>query len=504
VAYRRVGPARCGTLRRAVFGTVQLVNLLLLAPLVLATMLLLAKQVDVVVRLLGPGPLVVTDGTFFLQQLAFTSVVFFGGAILGLGVVVTVPRLLVRAVHPGRVYPLYGVHYWLHRAVSRLTNASFYVNLFGDSSYILGYLRAVGYRIGPGGNTGSNFGAAQKHETPYLCSIGTGTVISDGISFVNAEYSSTSFRTSEVVIGAGNFFGNGVTYPAGGRIGNGCLVATKAMIPLDGPLRDDVGLIGSPCFEMPRSRPDSRFDLSRAEFRRRLAAKNRHNIATMALFLAVGWLWLLAALVIACAALDLYARFGAVAIAVGMVVEVGVSFGYAVLVERVVTRFRAMRPRYCSIYDPYFWWHERFWKLSTQPVILNGTPFKALTWRLLGARIGRRVFDDGCTMTEKSLVSVGDRCTLNGGTVLQAHSMEDGIFKSDHIVLGDRVTLAPGAFVHYGTRVGDGATLHTDTFLMKGEEVPAGAHWTGNPAHDVRAESHQRRSSRGDLAMGDE
>jgi hypothetical protein len=37
---------------------------------------------------------------------------------------------------------------------------------------------------------------------------------------------------------------------------------------------------------------------------------------------------------------------------------------------------------------------------------------------------------------------------------------------------------------------------------MKGEEVPPGAHWTGNPAHDVRAESHQRRSSLADVGAG--
>ena len=28
--------------------------------------------------------------------------------------------------------------------------------------------------------------------------------------------------------------------------------------------------------------------------------------------------------------------------------------------------------------------------------MLAGTPFKNLVWRLLGVRIGRRVFDDGC------------------------------------------------------------------------------------------------------------
>ena len=34
--------------------------------------------------------------------------------------------------------------------------------------------------------------------------------------------------------------------------------------------------------------------------------------------------------------------------------------------------------------------------------------------------------------------------------------------------------------------IGDGAELTTDCFLMKGEQVPAGARWSGNPAHEIR------------------
>jgi acetyltransferase-like isoleucine patch superfamily enzyme len=63
--------------------------------------------------------------------------------------------------------------------------------------------------------------------------------------------------------------------------------------------------------------------------------------------------------------------------------------------------------------------------------------------------------------------------------------MENGIFKSDHIRVGDGCTLGSNAFVHYGTTIGDGATLGTDAFLMKGTHVPTGARWHGNPARDV-------------------
>ena len=111
------------------------------------------------------------------------------------------------------------------------------------------------------------------------------------------------------------------------------------------------------------------------------------------------------------------------------------NFAFFVTVERALTRFGSLRPRYCSIYEPYFWWHERYWKLMAPLVgMFNGTPFKGLIWRLLGVRIGRRVFDDGCGIAERTLVTIGDYCTLNAGSVIQCHSMEDGIFKSDYTV----------------------------------------------------------------------
>ena len=113
---------------------------------------------------------------------------------------------------------------------------------------------------------------------------------------------------------------------------------------------------------------------------------------------------------------------------------------------------------------------------------MNGTPFKSLTWRLLGVRTGRRLFDDGCSITEKTLVTIGDDCTLGAGSVLQAHSMEDGVFKADHITIGSHCTVGAGAFIHYGAAIADHAMIATDAFLMKGEQVTSGSSWSGNPA----------------------
>ena len=239
------------------------------------------------------------------------------------------------------------------------------------------------------------------------------------------------------------------------------------------------------CFEIPRSvQRESKFELSSAEFRRRLAAKNRHNLATMGIFLLVQWIRVYFTMVIALAAVDL-GGFGTAGIFAALLADSAFNFAYTVFIERAASGFRAMRPQYCSIYDPYLWWHERYWKLLARPKIFNGTPLKSVTWRLIGVRMGKRVFDDGCGISEPTLVSVGDDCTINSGAVLQPHSMEDGIFKSDHIRIGARCTLGSSAFVHYGVTMGEGSSLGTDSFLMKGEEVPAHARWAGNPAREL-------------------
>src|SRR5438046_5632211 len=133
--------------------------------------------------------------------------------------------------------------------------------LFGDSSYIVHFLRWAGWRLTPVQQTGSNFGSEVTTTNPFLTSIGTGTMIADGLNVFNDEVSSTSFRVSRARIGPRNFVGNYVNYPSGGRTGDNCLLGTKVMVTIDDQIREGVGLLGSPPFEIPRSvERDSGFD----------------------------------------------------------------------------------------------------------------------------------------------------------------------------------------------------------------------------------------------------
>ena len=492
--YQVVPPARCGALRRAWSCVPRLLLLLAVAgPVEAAVASLLVTHSRVLLSRLGsPRP---ASWSYYRDALAGGAAVVFGLTLVGLVIVGPAGRLLSRLLEPGRVYPLYGFRHGVLRAVARMSNVKFFNALLGDSSAIAGYLSYLGYRLKPVHQTGSNFGMEVKHDVPTLNSVGTGTLVSDGLSMVNAEFSASSFRVAPVVIGRNNFLGNGITYPPGGRTGDNCLLGTKVMIPVSGPVREGVGLLGSPCFEIPRSvSRDGQFaELSRGDVQRTLLrAKNRHNAVTMSLYLLVRWLYVSGVLVIAMLPLrDDASLAGTLGTGGSVVADLLFTIVYFVLVDRAVTGFRGLRPKFCSIYQPAFWRHERFWKVPSIAYLpmFNGTPFKGVIWRLLGVRIGRRVFDDGCSIIERSLVSVGSYCTLAAGSIIQCHSLEDGAFKSDHTVIGAGCTIGSAAFVHYGVTMGDGSAVDADSFLMKGENLPPEAFWGGNPAteHGLRA-----------------
>jgi len=494
--YARVPPARCGRLRRARYAALTLLTLLFLyVPLLEGGIELLFVGVSSLVEGLDPsvqsGSGMLTVRGLLLEALAFSLVLFFGAALVGLLAVGTVPRLLKVFIQPDTVYPLYGFRYTVYRVIAGLSRLRFFPLLFGDSSYIVHFLRWAGWRLTPVVQTGSNFGSEVTTMSPVLTSVGAGTMAADGLNMINDEVSSTSFRVSRAAIGPRNFVGNYVNYPSGGRTGENCLLATKVMVPIDGKMREGVGLLGSPPFEIPRSvERDSRFDHLRTgdALRRGLAAKNRFNLRTIGIFLSTRWLGVFLMVLIDLAALELFYDVLAHAVmAMLFALSAAVAAVYYALVERFLEALGPPPPPICSIYDPGFWWVERVWKLH--PIhflhIFDGTPFKSVLWRLIGVRFGKRVFDDGTYISEPTLTAIGDECVLNQLSIIQCDSQEDGTYKSGPTTIGAGCTIGVGAFVHYGVTMEDGSVLAADSFLMKGETVPPRAQWGGNPAREM-------------------
>ena len=425
-----------------------------------------------------------------------SGLVFFGGIVGAMVVVMVVPRVLHRFLVPGVPHPLYGLQYSLARGVARFSNNPLFHAMFGDSAMIVHYLRLIGYQMRNTTQTGSNFGMELRHHSPFLCRFNPNTLVSDGLTLTNMELSATSFTLRLVEVPADTYMGNAVNYPADAAVGDNCLIATKAAVPIDGPVRHDVGLLGSPSFEIPRSvARDRQFDHYKEPtvLQQRLRMKRRTNLLTLGGYLARGWALTFLGLVWV---IDAFSSAGAVGtdplrLAATLTLETFVAVLTGLIlcaaIERRLRGGRSLEPTYCSLYEPRFWRHERYWKLNytTFLLLFSGTPFKPITHRLQGATIGRRVFDDGSFMPEPSLVDIGDAATLNAGATIQGHSLEDGTFKSDRITIGDGCTIGTGAFVHYATTIDHDSTLSADAFLMKGSTMPPNSHWSGNPAREA-------------------
>ena len=500
--YCPIESKNCSSLRRGLYAAFQLAGLFGIAvPLPIMVLNHLYPLIAWVGGASASSPDLPISALAVLMLLA-TAGTLFGPLVAGLAGVYAIPRICNLFLKPDKTYVLYGVHYWLQSVVAATSNSRFYNLLFGDSSVIIHYMRFVGWKLNQVEQTGSNFGTNQRHDNPFLCEIGSRTMVSDGLSMINLHMSSSSFRLNRTRIGESNYLGNDIHYPPNGRTGANCLLGTKVMIPIDGVVRKNVGLLGSPSFEIPRMvERDKNINaaLSEENRRRRIGQKNGHNLLTALMFLMVRAAFIFVTIVVSQLAILNYGRFGVLSLfaSIGFLAVFAVAF--FVLIERASLSFSRLTPKTVSIYEPYFWAHERHWKLSDSPITerFGGTPFKNMVSALIGVKVGRKVYDAGCSITDRSLTEIGDCANLNEGSVLQAHSLEEGVFKSDYIRVGEAASLGVGAFVHYGVTMGAYVIVDADSFLMKGEVPDPHSVWRGNPAKPIGVDSQTGRVTSG-------
>ena len=103
VDYRAVAPTRRSTLREVVYGVLQLLNVLILAPLVLGGVVMLLAPFPEISALLEPGPVAFTQWSFYRGTPKISAALFFGTVLGGLVFVATVPRVLNLAITPDKI-----------------------------------------------------------------------------------------------------------------------------------------------------------------------------------------------------------------------------------------------------------------------------------------------------------------------------------------------------------------------------------------------------------------
>lgn len=352
--------------------------------------------------------------------------------------------------------------------------------------FVAPWFRLMGARVGRRAEIST--AASVVHD---LVDIGPESFIADGVVLGAARIEGGRLSLLPTVMGRRSFIGNSGVLPAGSRIGNDALIGVLSKPPLGREQADDGATwFGSPPIRLPVRQvvtmfnEGARFNPSRRLVAARLAMESVRVILSLTLFIAF-----LSALLSVVG--DLADRPDAersiliwyTPLYLGFVSACGLSV--VALKWLLIGRYKVVTKPLWS----FFVWRTEMVTSTYENLAVNllleplrGTPWLPFYLRLMGARIGRRVFMDTTDLTEHDLVDIGDDAALNDAAGLQTHLFEDRVMKVGPVTIGARATVGSLAIVLYDSEVGESAELGDLSVLMKGETLAAGTAWEGSPA----------------------
>ena len=138
-------------------------------------------------------------------------------------------------------------------------------------------------------------------------------------------------------------------------------------------------------------------------------------------------------------------------------------------------------------------WSSFIWRTEVADTFIElvGAPWFAqymsgtlgLIWwlRSMGAHIGKGVWCDTYWLPEADLVVMEDGSTVNRGCVVQTHLFHDRVMSLGEVRLKTGATLGPHSVILPAATIGDHGTVGPSSLVMRGEFVPVGSRWSGNP-----------------------
>jgi non-ribosomal peptide synthetase-like protein len=422
-------------------------------------------------------------GTSLLRGLAMAPVAGLTFVLLTCALVAAGKRLVLGAVRPG-IYPQhsgFGLRKWL---VDKLMTSSLTLtNTLYATLYALPWLRLLGARIGKRSEV-----STVSHIDPDLLVVGEESFVADLAVLGAARYHKGTIALGTTELGTRCFVGNAAQVPGDTQLADGTLIGVHSVPPTT-PAEPGSSWLGSPAIFLPRRQSSGSFDES----------VTFHPPARLvATRLAIEFFRVVLPAVLVCGSLilgSLVARRLAEVLSIPLLLAAlpACYLAASLLVFLVVVALKWLivgryRPRVEPLWSHFVWRTELITGLYESAVVapllrwLTGTPLLPVFLRLLGARIGRRVYLDTTFLTEFDLVHVGDDAMIGGPTSLQTHLFEDRVMKMSVVKVGPNCTVGPRSVVLYDSVLEEGAGLDGLSLAMKGEVLPPESRWCGIPA----------------------
>ena len=107
------------------------------------------------------------------------------------------------------------------------------------------------------------------------------------------------------------------------------------------------------------------------------------------------------------------------------------------------------------------------------------TPFAALFYRLMGAKLGLNVQINSKFCADLSLLEIGDNAVIGGHATVIAHSLEARGLILKKVRIGRNAIVGLNAIVLPGTDIGDRAVIGAGVFVPKDTRIQPGSVYLG-------------------------
>ena len=395
-------------------------------------------------------------------------------------------RILQKGIKPGK-YPLYSPFYVRKWLADQLMSLSLIVmHPIYATVYVASFFRALGAKVG----TNTEISTASSVTHPLL-NIGNEAFVADAVTLGETDVRGQQLILDNTSIADNSFVGNSALIPQGYHLPGNMLIGVLSTPPDKNQLENskEKDWFGSPAIALPSRQQSIPFpkELTTTPSAKRKATRSIVEfiriiipetaiISFSILFIAYAhdlvqdqplWKILLE--------FPFYYLFymGIPSFLVTVILK-WVFIGKFTVDQKPmwtwkVWRSEAITTTYESLAIPFLLEY------------LQGTPWLPVMLRLLGVKIGKRVYLNTTDITEFDMVSIGDDVALNDDCGPQTHLFEDRVMKVGTVKIGARTSIGSRSIILYDSEIGNDVNLESLSLVMKGEILSPGTSWGGSP-----------------------
>ncbi|KAE8214128.1 hypothetical protein CF327_g2454 [Tilletia walkeri] len=409
-------------------------------------------------------------------------------------------RVILPTVKEGthKVHSFFFLRKWLMDRIMDLT-MNIVRPIYG-TMYSVYLLRAVGVKIGHRAEVSTAKGVEYD-----LCEIGAESYVADQVVLGESSIRRNEITLKRTVLGERAFGGNLSVIPQGTIMKSDTLVGVLSL----GPDPSNSLPEGGSCFGSPTVMMPSREQAVAGQFDDSVLFNPSRRLVLLRLFVEAVRIFLPPLVIIYGLGytlqiiISIRGQIGWVLTLVLLPAYYMVLFALPALLVTVAlkwTLFWRYVPEEWPLWSLKLWLSEAL-TATFESLLLDmlfkylfGTAYLCASYRMLGAKIGKRVCLVGCHITEWDLVEIGDEACLNGFVGLQTHLWLNRVLKLGKVTVGARASIRSFTLALPDSTMGEGSLLGSLSLNMKGENLEDGHAYQGLPARPRAAPARGNKS----------